>query len=40
MRKQRGFTAIELCMALFMAVWLGVVGMGLYAAGHFIAKFW
>jgi prepilin-type N-terminal cleavage/methylation domain-containing protein len=40
MKKQRGFTAVELVASLFALAGLaGFVFLG-YAAGHFISKFW
>lgn len=40
MRNQKGFTLPELllCIVFFLAV--GVVGAILYAAFHFLLKFW
>lgn len=40
MKKQRGFTLFELIAVLCVLFWVGVVCTLLYAAAHFIAKFW
>jgi Tfp pilus assembly protein PilE len=40
MRKQRGFTLIELVLCVWIPFVIAVVGVGLYVLIHFIAKFW
>lgn len=40
MKKQRGFTAIELAAVLLTLFVLGGIGFGIFVLSHFIAKFW
>lgn len=40
MKKQRGFTAIELIATIWVCVCFFGVGFAAYIAWHFIAKFW
>ena len=38
--KQKGYTLIELVLVVWFLFVIGLVGTGLYVAGHFISKFW
>jgi len=40
MRKQRGFTVIELVLCIWIPLVIAAVGGGLWVLCHFIAKFW
>lgn len=39
--KQKGFTAVELVIAVFgLLAWITVVGLVIWVAVHFISKLW
>jgi prepilin-type N-terminal cleavage/methylation domain-containing protein len=40
MKRQQGFTLSELISCVFLLGFLALVGFGIYAAIHFILKFW
>ena len=40
MKNQNGYTIVELITCVFMLGVLALVGWGIYAAIHFILKFW
>lgn len=40
MKKQRGYTLIELLICIIFIVALGLGGTILYVAWHFLSKYW
>ncbi len=40
MKTQHGYTLVELITVIFAFAVLALVGWGIYAAIHFILKFW
>jgi Tfp pilus assembly protein PilV len=41
MKKQKGFTLVEVALALFFVCWaVAIIGGGGYVAYHFISKWW
>ena len=40
MKKQTGYTIAELIISIFALIVLALLGWGIYAAIHFILKFW
>lgn len=40
MKKQRGFTLFEFAFVLALIIGVGISGTVIYAAIHFISKFW
>jgi Tfp pilus assembly protein FimT len=40
MNKQCGYTLTELLALLVILFWLAILGAGIWAVCHFVAKFW
>jgi Tfp pilus assembly protein PilE len=40
MKSAKGYTIVELMVVIFALGCVVLIGLGVYAAAHFIAKFW
>ena len=40
MRKQKGFTVVEMIAMLWVIIVIVGAGVGLFVIGHFLHKFW